>query len=374
MIPIIPGNDKQQALRIRRFFIGAASYIMWLILILYCHHLGFIRLSFGKIIFAFGIVIGINIILYLIFRTGLNKKFTDPSLTFPQMAVAALAAMAAVYYTDNIRGIMLVAYIVTILFGVFRFNLIQYFFFTMFSVTCYGTVILLLLNNHPGTINLQVEILQLVVFATVLLWFSMVGSYMRGIRTKLSATNYRLNNALTTIRELAIHDDLTRAYNRRQMYEELKREKAKADRSGDTFSIALFDLDHFKKINDTYGHLKGDDVLKHLIHSVSHEIREIDSISRYGGEEFVIIMSGTNTKGAEECAWRINDTIKNLKFPGFPDSFCMTISTGITTYQPVESIDELIARSDSAMYKAKSMGRNQVAIEMASLKIPSTAL
>lgn len=221
----------------------------------------------------------------------------------------------------------------------------------------------MLLNNHPETINLQVEILQLIVFATVLTWFSMIGSYMRKMRKKLSATNYRLNKALNTIRDLAIHDDLTQAFNRRQMFEELKREKAKADRIGGIFSIALFDLDHFKTINDTYGHLKGDDVLKHLIHSVSHEIREIDSISRYGGEEFVIIMSGSDTSGAEECALRIKNRIKNLKFPGFADTFRITISTGITTYQPVESIDEIIARSDSAMYKAKAMGRNQVVIE-----------
>ncbi len=364
MTSIIPKNDRQQALRLRRFFIGAASYAMWLILIMYCHYLGFSRLSYGWTLVAFGFVIGINILLYILFRTGLNKKFTDPSLTFPQMAIAALAAMVAVYFTDNIRGVMLIAYIVTMLFGIFRFNLVQYILFTIFSVMCYGTVILLLLNNHPNTITLRVEILQLVVFATILTWFSMVGNYIRQIRKKLSATNYRLNNALNTIQELASHDDLTRAYNRRQMYEELNREKAKADRTGGCFSIALFDLDHFKKINDTYGHLKGDDVLKHLIHTISHEIREIDSISRYGGEEFIIIMSGTDAKGAEECAGRIKNTIENLKFPGFPESFCITISTGITTYCPVESIDELIARSDVAMYKAKSMGRNQVVTEM----------
>ena len=363
MLTFLPRNDSLQALRIRRFCIGAGSYLLWFVLIMYCQYQGFIRVPFGWTLFGCGIAAGINLLLYIIFRTGWNKRFPDPSLTFPQMAIAALAAMVGIYYTDNIRGVMLVAYIVTILFGVFRFNIIQYLIFTVFSVTCYGTVILLLLNNHPEAITLQVEILQLVVFATVLTWFSMIGSYMRKIRKKLSATNFRLNKALNTIRELAIHDDLTRAYNRRQMFEELKLEKAKADRSGGIFSIALFDLDHFKKINDTYGHLKGDDVLKHLIHSVSHEIREIDSISRYGGEEFVIIMSGSNAKGAEECVLRINNRIKDLKFPGFADSYRITISTGITTYQPVESIDELIARSDSAMYKAKSLGRNLVVIE-----------
>lgn len=153
-MPFIPKNDRLQALRIRRFFIGAASYVMWLTLILYCHHLGFFRLSFGWTLFAFGIVISINISLYFIFRTGLNKKFADPSLTFQQMAIAALAAMVGIYFTDNIRGIMLVAYIVTILFGVFRFNILQYIVFTIFSVMCYTTVIALLLNNHPDKIIL----------------------------------------------------------------------------------------------------------------------------------------------------------------------------------------------------------------------------
>jgi diguanylate cyclase (GGDEF)-like protein len=148
------------------------------------------------------------------------------------------------------------------------------------------------------------------------------------------------------------------------MYEELRREKASADRTRGSFSIALFDLDHFKKINDTYGHLKGDDVLKHLIHSVRHEIREIDSISRFGGEEFVIIMADTNHEGAEECAHRIQNAIACLTFPGFPESFRMTISTGLATYQPEESIDELLDRADRAMYKAKEMGRNQVVLNL----------
>lgn len=363
MIHIIPVNDPPQALRIRRFFIAAASYGMWIALVSYCHHLGFIRLSAEWTLFVYGLVVGINLFLYIIFRSGWNKRFSDPSLTFPQMGIAALAAMMVVYYTDNIRGIMLIAYIVTMLFGVFRFNLIHYILFSVFSVACYGTVILLLLNKHPDRITLKLEILQLIVFAVVLTWFSMVFSYIRSIRKKLSKTNYRLKNALTTIHELAIHDDLTKAYNRRHMYEEIKREKAKADRIGGLFSLALFDLDHFKRVNDTYGHLKGDEVLKHLIHSVSHEIREIDSIFRYGGEEFVILMSGADSRGADECVRRIKNSIEHLTFPGFPESFRITISIGITTYMPVESIDELIARSDQAMYAAKSMGRNQVVIK-----------
>ena len=360
---LIPKDDPKQELRFRRFFIATASYLMWMILIVYCYYQGFIRLSKGWTALAFGLIVVVNILFYILFRTGLNKRFSDPSMTMLQMTTAALFSMVAIYFTDEIRGMMLLVYIVTILFGIFRFTLRQYIQFTLFSVTTYAGVILLLLINHPDKINIQIELLQFIIFASVLIWFSMVGNYLSGLREKLSVTNYNLKTALNTIQELAIHDDLTEAYNRRHMYEKLVREKALADRTGAVYSIALIDLDHFKQVNDTYGHLKGDDVLKYLIHSISREIREIDSISCYGGEEFLIIMGNTDIKGAEESALRIKKAVENLKFPGFPESFAITISAGVTSYKPIEPLEKMIDRADKALYKAKAAGRNQVIME-----------
>ncbi len=359
-------KDSQQALRMRRFLIGVASYCMWLILIVYCYHQGFSRLSAEWIGFAFGIVALINILLYLTFRTGLNKRFADPSLTMIQMCIAALGAMVVIYFTDKVRGVILIVYIVTIMFGVFRFNLRQYIKFTFFSVLSYIAVILLLINNHPDRINLRIELLQVVVLAAVLIWFSMIGSYLNDLRASLSTTNRNLKKALNTIHDLAILDDLTKAYNRRHLFEELKHKKGLADRGGSVFSIALLDLDRFKRINDTYGHVKGDEVLKHLIRSIRHEIREIDSISRYGGEEFIIVMDNTVIKGAEECAYRIKKAVAGLRFPGFSDAFRMTVSIGITAYKPLESIDQTIIRADKAMYRAKAEGRDRICVEYAS--------
>lgn len=360
---LIPKDDPKQALRLRRFFIASASYLMWMVLIVYCYYPGFIRLSKGWTALAFGMIILVNILVYILLRTGLNKRFSDPSLTMFQMTTAALFVMVAIYFTDEIRGIMLLAYIVTILFGIFRFTLSQYIRFTLFSVATYAFVILLLQINHPDKINFQIELLQLIIFASVLTWFSMLGNYLSGLREKLSLTNYNLKTALNTIQDLVIHDDLTQAYNRRHMYEELLRKKALADRSGIIFSITLIDLDFFKQVNDTYGHLKGDDVLKHLIHSIGREIREIDSVSRYGGEEFLIIMGNTDIKGAEEGALRIKKAVENLKFPGFPESFAITISAGVTSYKPVEPVEKMIDRADKALYKAKAAGRNQVFVK-----------
>lgn len=360
---IFPKDNPLQALRIRRFLIAAASYLMWIILIFQCYRMGFVRLSPDLMAVLVGFSVFINVLLYVIFRTGMNLRFSDPSLTLLQMIIATLLIMITIYFTDHIRGVMLLAYIVTMLFGIFRFTLRQYIGYTLFSLASYTMVALLLLKHHPEQIDPRIEVLQWAVFAAVLAWFSIIGSYISRLRRKLSEANLDLKAALNTISELAIHDDLTQAYNRRHMFERLKHEKARSDRGGAGFSIAIFDLDHFKAVNDTYGHLKGDDVLKFLIQVVKHEIRDIDCVARYGGEEFVIIMSRTAAEGAQECAQRIQKTVAEIKFPGFPASFGITLSIGLTMYQPRESIDQIIARADRALYQAKAEGRNRVVVE-----------
>lgn len=359
---IFPKNDPVQALRIRRFLIAAASYLMWLMLIFQCYRMGFVRLTPEWMMIFFSLCIFINMLMFLILRTGLNLRFSDPSLTMLQMILATLGVMITIYFTDYIRGVMLLAYIVTMLFGVFRFKLRQYIKYAGFSIISYTIVVILLLKHHPEQIDVRIEALQWAVFAAVLAWFSIIGSYISNLRQKLSAANHDLKAALHTINELAIHDDLTQAYNRRHMFERLRHEKATADRGGPGFSIAIFDLDHFKAVNDTYGHQKGDEVLKFLIQAVKYEIREVDCVARYGGEEFVIIMGRTAAEGAQECAQRIQKAAAAMKFPGFPPSFGITISIGLTVYQPTESIDQIIARADEALFSAKAAGRNRVVV------------
>jgi diguanylate cyclase (GGDEF)-like protein len=363
MFPLLPKDDPAQTLRIRRFFIGASSYLMWMTLIIYCHYHGFIRMPVKWTAAAFTIFMLIQALFYIFLRSGANKRFADPSMTMPQMIVAAAGAMIVICFTDVVRGIMLLAYIVTILFGVFRFRLRQYIGYTLFSMASYSLVILLLINNHPIKINLKIELLQWVVLAVVLVWFSIVGAYISGLRQRFSNANRELKKAFNTINELAIHDDLTKVFNRRHLFEELQRQKALADRGNTFFSIALIDLDHFKKANDTYGHLKGDDILKHLIQAVKHEIREFDCLARYGGEEFIIVMNNTAINQGQECAERVRKTVEKLKFPGFPDSFGITVSIGITAYKTNESLEQLVTRADVALYRAKFAGRNQVISE-----------
>lgn len=284
-------------------------------------------------------------------------------MTIPQMIVATIGAMIIMYFTDQIRALMLLTYFTTFIFGIFRLNLRQYLGLALFALASYGFIVLLLFHNHPEQMDHRIEILQFLIFGTVLFWFSFTGSYISSLRNRLSASNHDLSHALTTIEALATYDDLTGAYNRRHMYKELQKAKSMADRGGIPFSIAIFDLDHFKQVNDTFGHQKGDEVLKRLVEKVIGDLRDTDAIARYGGEEFMIIMADTDIGGAEKCAQKIRQSVDNIDFPDFPKSFKVTISTGLTSYRCVENIDQMIFRADVALYRAKSKGRNRVEIE-----------
>ncbi|MFW5937043.1 MAG: GGDEF domain-containing protein [Desulfosalsimonas sp.] len=359
-----PEDDPKQALRLRRFFMALGTYFVWLFLIVYCHVLDFIRLAPWETALIYAFFLSVNAIFYLLIRTGANKRFTDPSMTLAQMITGTIAAMSIIYFTDRIRALMLFIYFVAFIFGIFRYNIRQYLAFALFALCSYGLVVLLLFHNHPATVEPKIEILQFIIFGAVLFWFSFICSYISHLRSRISTANRELTDALKTIETIAIQDDLTRVYNRRHMFTELQRGKSIADRTGMPIAIVIFDLDHFKWANDVFGHQKGDQILKRLIHEIKRELRETDIIARYGGEEFLVIMFDADIEGAKECGERIRKRAESVRYAGFSDTFLVTISIGITMYCPAESIDRMIHRADKALYRAKANGRNRTEVEM----------
>jgi len=225
MLNIIPHDDQNQELRIRRLFMASATYGMWMLMIGYCYYHGWFRVSQPMMLLVFTMVIVHNASLYFIFRTGINKKFHDPSLTMFQMLVGTFVAMLVAYYTDRVRGIVLLLYLVVFIFGVFRLQLRQFIILALYALSGYGYVIVLLLANHPEKIDLQEEVLYWAVLATVLAWFAAIGSYINHLREKLVKTNAELSQANERIRLSAISDDLTGVSNRRHMMKILQRER-----------------------------------------------------------------------------------------------------------------------------------------------------
>jgi diguanylate cyclase (GGDEF)-like protein len=151
---------------------------------------------------------------------------------------------------------------------------------------------------------------------------------------------------------------LTGLANRRTLDEALPREIARAGRLGGRLSLIIADLDHFKSINDEYGHVTGDQVLALTAAVFGSQSRPYDLAARYGGEEFVLVLPGATTEDAIAIAERIRKEIGKIEAPGCPQQ--IAVSLGVATWMKGEAPDEFVKRADAALYSAKRAGRNRV--------------
>jgi diguanylate cyclase (GGDEF)-like protein len=163
------------------------------------------------------------------------------------------------------------------------------------------------------------------------------------------------------IYRMTIIDGLTQVHNKRHLYESLEREMLRARRHARELSFLMFDLDHFKKINDVHGHLAGDYVLKELARVVQGRIRRDEVFARYGGEEFAIILPETDLAGSTALADSIRERIQEHSFAFQNDQIRVTISVGVATLEDADKTStDLIKRADERLFEAKRAGRNRV--------------
>lgn len=164
-----------------------------------------------------------------------------------------------------------------------------------------------------------------------------------------------------TVETLAITDSLTGLYVRRYFSERLYEEAQRSKRYKFSFSLLMIDIDDFKRCNDTYGHLVGDVILRDIAHIMKTNVREIDIVSRYGGEEFVILLPETGAEGAKLTAERLRKKTEENVFKAYDEKLKITISTGISVYpEDTAGASELIEKADMALYAAKRSGKNIV--------------
>jgi diguanylate cyclase (GGDEF)-like protein len=199
--------------------------------------------------------------------------------------------------------------------------------------------------------------------ALQVLFFAMVVPLL--ISPVLTAAFLRLVLQLETLQarlnQISITDELTRAFNRRHWMELAEIELTRTIRHGRVFSILLIDIDDFKRINDTQGHLAGDHVLRGLSRVCLSHSRTTDAFGRYGGEEFVFLLPEADVPAARRFAERIRATIESARFPYLDSEIQITVSIGAATLDAtMTTLDELFARVDRALYAAKRSGKNRV--------------
>jgi diguanylate cyclase (GGDEF)-like protein len=176
----------------------------------------------------------------------------------------------------------------------------------------------------------------------------------------ISHVRAELGVAVKKIEELAHRDSLTGLFNRRHLMERLEMDIARYSRQHSRgVALCMVDLDHFKCINDSYGHPVGDQVLVEVGRCLVNSTREIDCVARYGGEEFIVLLDGLSEELALSTGERIRGQIQGLQIPGL-EGQAMSVSIGIAYLKSGESPQNLIERADKALYLAKSDGRNRV--------------
>jgi diguanylate cyclase (GGDEF)-like protein len=180
--------------------------------------------------------------------------------------------------------------------------------------------------------------------------------------TDTSVVNRRLISAMADLAKVSERDSLTGTFNRRKLDEQLERECRRFARYGGKLSYLIFDIDHFKKVNDTYGHSTGDDVIREVGGRALRCCRDTDFVARYGGEELAVIMPGVESAGAAIAGERLRAAIAASPVTSGAHSISITASVGISELRQGVSQKQLMEEADRALYRSKRDGRNRVSI------------
>ncbi len=173
----------------------------------------------------------------------------------------------------------------------------------------------------------------------------------------------RLDAALAALAAQSERDGLTGIFNRRKLDEMMDAEIKRARRYHHELSIVMFDIDHFKRVNDRFGHLLGDEAIKHVARMATNTLRETDVVARYGGEEFVVLLPEVGLEGGEIAAERVRQMIARRPVPAEPEPIPVTVSLGVTALRDGQQDGHaLIAEADAALYRSKSGGRNRTSV------------
>jgi diguanylate cyclase (GGDEF)-like protein len=333
--------------------------LITLVLLIYCYA-GTIPMVIASAYFLSGITLmGFFVVLS---ETHVNDRFEDHYLTIFQVGGHLALQLGFLLAAPEIGYVFLSVLFLIFEFGALRMTSRQA--TIVWTLATIGLAPIFLLTSAPIGMPVATPIERLAAMLCYVLTIgqcAFLGLYGSSLRKMLYKRSFELKAANKRIEELAELDELTGSFNRRCIMRMLDDEIARAQRINTPCSIALIDLDWFKRINDGYGHPTGDEVLRTFAITVFANIRNIDKFGRYGGEEFLLVLPETPGDAAARILDRLRAIIADLDWSAFSPGMRVTISAGIATLRRDESADTFLARADSALYAAKARGRNRIA-------------
>ncbi|MCJ8168690.1 GGDEF domain-containing protein [Pseudomonas sp. A3.4] len=354
-----------QALRMRRFAMAAGSYVLVMLIVWAAYFTGHYRGGIQVLSWSTIAALGSQLLLYVAFLQRWNLRCAEPSLTLPQVLLGLAWQTFFISQLDESRGSMLVIYILILLFGAFELAP------RVFAACCalafigFAGVQLTVMwgEGQNAAIGLSLDLL---VFAAVLGWLIFFASYVQRLRARmrmrraaLQAHQDTLRGMMRQLQDIAATDELTGLCNRRH-FMRVAQSELKALPARERLGVALIDLDHFKRINDQFGHDAGDRVLQTFAAVAGACLREDDLLARYGGEEFVLLMRHGTQDHLDACCERLREAFAQAEPLGVSCTH-LSLSAGMTLLFADETIEQALKRADLALYDAKGNGRNRCA-------------
>jgi len=290
-----------------------------------------------------------------------NDRFKDHYLTVPQNIVGMTIQFGGIYLAPEVGFYFIFILFIVLSFGALRMSARETAFVWTYST--FGLTALLLMTDKAIAMPITTwseRALLLACAVTALGRCASTGLYGSSMREALYKRGNELKEAHARIEELAQLDELTGLLNRRYIMKSLNAEMARAQRTGVACSVAIIDLDFFKRINDQFGHPVGDEALRTFAVTLLANLRIIDKLGRYGGEEFLLILPDTAKDQAARTLDRLRAIVSEVDWTAISAGMNLTMSAGICSVRQEDSADDILSRADAALYRAKDAGRNRV--------------
>lgn len=315
--------------------------------------------------FAIGLAIiwAGNLAILTAYLKGFTARLKDPVLTVPLMVWIGLGILVSAYYLQGFRLSVVMWLFGIMVLGAFRVRFRSFLLVTMAAIFGYAVVLYLLIQNHSENIDVSVEVIELLMFTMVSIGMLVTVTRIAALQIRLRKQSTNLNTALDKMHELATRDELTGLYNRRRVLELMREQITLANSGNYSFVICYLDLDHFKAVNDTYGHGVGDLVIKRFADVCTKTIRAVDYSGRLGGEEFVVVLTNTQMDEALASVERIRKNFETERYEETPADFGVTVSIGVAEFRKGEDLEDMLNRADNNLYTSKDTGRNKITYE-----------
>ena len=299
---------------------------------------------------------------FALIRSGLSRRFEEPSMTVPQILFALTSGAVAYTLLGPGRGAVFPVVMVVLMFGMFVVSPRQMRWLSVYAVLLFGTAMGLMVARNPRSYPLPIELGHFLLVATMMPATSLLAGRLSRMRHRSRLQRAELAQALARLREHTTRDELTGLVNKRHMQELMDQEHQRCIRSGQSFCLAMLDIDRFKPINEAHGYSVGDAVLRAVAQEAMRHVRVSDMLSRWGGEEFVLMMSDTRAALARGGLERLHQRVAALRILHGDAAVGVTLSAGLAEHHAGETVTQTLARAERALHDAKAQGRDRVVV------------